>query len=124
MGKKIVTNNSLIVDAYSSECPVVFVEEMDVLSVLQKACTLVCDNHDLLSHPLSGSLKSNQTPFKTIVLDDETPTRPESIECIMKAIRAVEDFGIVSSPQTWPSNIIHDFKLIDKSFVDGGFYRQ
>lgn len=69
----IVTNNPLV-EAYISAhgldkyYQIVWIEGYteDVLRHVRNLCH---SHHRLITHPLTGSIKPNQTPFKTVVLE-------------------------------------------------------
>ncbi|MCL2078673.1 MAG: GrdX family protein [Oscillospiraceae bacterium] len=63
----IVTNNPLVKSAYEARYQVIF-EDTDILGILTKTRDLVHKGHTLLTHPLSGSVKPNETPYKTVLL--------------------------------------------------------
>ena len=94
----------------------------DVLAKVRDLCHI---NHELLTHPLTGSIKPNQTPYKTIVVKKTaTLSNMNSIlmaeECLAKAHSLLE---------SWPRPelfklYLDDFAIIDldffKSYLQGG----
>jgi len=63
MGKfMIITNNPLVCENNSDEL-IHFIEE-DLLALMKFVRNKVHLGHRLLSHPLAGSIKPNETPFK------------------------------------------------------------
>ena len=66
----IITNNPLVKERLGNEYEVVFTE-ISYEEVLKKVRTFVYNKHELLTHPLSGSVKPNETPYKSIMVSKE-----------------------------------------------------
>ena len=64
----IVTNNDKVVNKYSSSYNVEYVDKEGIYEVLIRVRDLIHNGYKLLTHPMSGSLKSNQTPYKSILI--------------------------------------------------------
>lgn len=72
--------------------------------------------HRLLTHPLTGSIKPNQTPYKTVVLEPTAEPDAESIRLAEISLAKTE-----SLLASWPrpaslSRFADDFALIDLDF--------
>ena len=63
----LVTNNPLVEAQYSSRFKVVFLNT-GLAGVLTHVRDCVHKGHKLLTHPLSGSVKPNETPYKSVLL--------------------------------------------------------
>ena len=63
----LVTNNPLVEAQYSSRFRVVFLDT-NLAGVLTHVRDCVHKGHKLLTHPLSGSVKPNETPYKSVLL--------------------------------------------------------
>ena len=89
--------------------------------VLIKARDLVHQGHQLLSHPLMGSLKPNETPYRTIALSDSGgPLDTDSLLLIENAIETFDKFAKVTRPDrgiNTPQEMLADFRLIDLSLI-------
>lgn len=61
----IITNNPLV-----NNISDVMIRKVrgDILTVLGEVYTLVAQGHSLLSHPLAGSIKPNQNPYRSVLL--------------------------------------------------------
>ncbi len=68
----MVTNNLSCFEKWKEKLQIDYKEEWKYLNVLQAARDYIHRGHALLSHPLAGSMKPNQTPFKSIVLGTES----------------------------------------------------
>lgn len=64
----IVTNNILVKEKYEDRFEVVYLEDMNYLNILYYVRDRIHEGHELLTHPLSGSIKPNETPYKSIII--------------------------------------------------------
>ena len=62
----LITNNILVYKKYREIMDIIFKEDSSYLDILYYTRDLIHKGHELLTHPLSGSIKPNETPFKTI----------------------------------------------------------
>ncbi len=108
---RVFTNNPLVQKKLSGICEVCCFD-VSFLQLLIKVRDEVHKGSRLLTHPLSGSVKPNETPYKSVLL-----TSPQgkidvlSLELIESSIRAAEQFPI-RYPQM-PDSVRADFQLID-----------
>ena len=112
--KRIVTNNPLANDWWqkseSAYLKVTFVEG-DLTALLTEARNLIHAGWKLLNHPLSSSIKPNESPFKTLVLVKTTTGLDlESLAAIEASYGAVRKLG--SFPGGNP-RVLADLQLID-----------
>ena len=63
----IVTNNPRVRDELGKEFEVDFAD-ITYREVLCKVRDMIYEGHKLLTHPLSGSVKPNETPYKSILV--------------------------------------------------------
>ena len=89
--------------------------------VLIEARDLVHQGHALLTHPLMGSLKPNETPYRTIAVSSEKgPLDAESLLLIENAIETYDKFAKVIRPDrgsNTPERMLADFRMIDLSLI-------
>jgi hypothetical protein len=93
---KVLTNNPLARDWWEeSESNHMHLtwQEGDFLAVLNAARDLIHLGWRLVNHPLSSSVKPNQTPYKTLVLARGLGLDYRSLNLIEGAIAAAEKFG-------------------------------
>lgn len=69
-GFMIITNNPLVKEKLGEDYHVVY-EELSYEDTLKKVQKMIF-RYRLLTHPLSGSVKPNETPYKSVMLS-ETP---------------------------------------------------
>ncbi len=111
----IITNNPLVQDRLGQEYEVDF-EEISYEEVLKKVRDFVYNKHELLTHPLSGSVKPNETPYKSIMVA-KNPDRynVESMEIIDRAIAVVPKFEFKSDK--YAEDVYDDFQYIDYALI-------
>jgi len=108
----IVTNNPKVKE---SESNVLWVEG-SYYDVLEKVKELIInDKYQLLSHPLSGSIKPNETYYKSIMLDDSEYKYSDldSLEFIEQAIEVYNKFIACQKRPNWSVEILNDFAHVD-----------
>ncbi|MEG1930273.1 MAG: GrdX family protein [Anaerovorax sp.] len=118
----LITNNNKVFENYEDQAEIIFLAEGTYMDVLYKARDYVHKGYQLLSHPLSGSLKPNQTPYKSIVLENHTSDMEQCHESIMfmeNSIESAEKFLSYKRTPNWTDKVKEDFKTIDLSFLQG-----
>ena len=126
----IITNNPLVRDTYKDK----EVEFYDIKyqEILQTVKNKIALGHKILTHPLSGSVKPKETPYKSIMISKETvganektveaniygarPVDLESLEIIEDAIATCEKFKERSDK--WTPQVLKDFQLVDFTLID------
>ncbi|MBQ6837038.1 MAG: GrdX family protein [Clostridia bacterium] len=115
---KIMTNNELVFEKYGNEYEVDY-KPGTYEELLLRVRTEVHNGAKLLTHPLSGSIKPNETPFKTVYLKKgKGPLHLDfdSVEMIENAIITAKKFKIRFP--VMPDYIRADFALIDLSLME------
>ena len=117
----MLTNNDLVRERFSSSYTVTFIEG-EMKNVLLEARKLVHLGHRLLTHPLSGSVKPNENPFKSILLTAQKfDLDQRSLNIIENALITVDKFPI---KYTYiPPKILDDFRTVDFSLISGAIDR-
>lgn len=116
----IVTNNPKVFKKYGENYNVDFQDD-DYMVVLNKVRDMVHLGHKLLTHPLAGSIKPNETPFKSVFIT-KTPNEfdAQSLMIIEESIATCKKFAKLRFPNM-ASEIRADFSDIDCSLVDNAF---
>jgi len=73
--------------------------------------------HALLTHPLAGSIKPNQTPYRSVMLE-EKPRAADAASCeiIAQAIEVYDRFPPRSAG--WSEAMLADLRQIDRYLVE------
>lgn len=117
----IITNNIKVSNKYS-DYNVQYIDSESMYEVLLVVRDLIHKGYKLLTHPMSGSLKSNQTPYKSILLIKKDDVMSfEDLELIESAIENYNKFIKNRKLTNWPENIKKDFQTIDLSLIESCF---
>lgn len=109
----IVTNNPKVLEIKQINVEYLEGSYYDVLTQVK---SLVTDQkYQILSHPLSGSIKPNETYYKSIMIDDNSYEYIDlnSLELIEKAIEVYDKFLKDKVRPNWSPNVLDDFALVD-----------
>lgn len=107
----IVSNNPLVWDAYA-ECRPIHGEAREVL---KQARDLVHLGHPLVGHPLAGSIRLQNSPFRSVVLG----SRPGAYH--IRDIFLVEDLSSrleAVNQQSQTEAALKDYQYIDLSLLN------
>lgn len=117
---RILTNNPLVRECMEGKgtFTIELHEDMSYREILILARDLVYKGHTLYTHPLSGSVKPNETPYKSVVVSMVPHEFDEQqSEIISDAIAVVDKFPQVHKDFT--DQVFRDFQLIDYSLLSG-----
>ncbi len=116
----IVTNNPSVFEKYAERRKVEYMEGKTYMEVLEHVRDMLHAGHKLLTHPLSGSVKPNETPYKSILVSleiKETLDR-DGILIMEDAILTVRKFlGNFPTPN-WTERVLDDFRVVDLSLME------
>ena len=113
----IVTNNPEVAKLAHA-----LYHDEDLLKVLMRVRDMMHLGHRLISHPLAGSIKPNQTPYKSVIVSKSPQTELDTkgLQILEAAIalstRLLEEKPLIAMPD----RIKADFALIDLSLIQGG----
>jgi hypothetical protein len=91
-----------------------------LMDVLIEVRNHVHRNYKILTHPLSGSVKPNETPYKSVLLRRGSGLDFESLSMIENAISVTEKLYLSKEPKKWDENILLDFRVIDYNLISSG----
>lgn len=115
----IITNNKYVYEKYKDKLEVEFYENFTYLDVLEYVRDRVHEGHKLTTHPLSGSVKPNETPYKTIMISDKKGVIDfDSLKIIEDSIATTKKFINNKPTPNWPESILDDFRVIDLSLIE------
>lgn len=112
----IVTNNPKVKKHYESRYEIRFMEGT-YGQVLREVRDLVHQGHRLMTHPLSGSVKPDETPYKSVAVS-RLPGKLDinSLEIIESAIATYEKFinqALIRVQENYTESILADFIEVD-----------
>lgn len=117
----IVTNNDRVKEVYAKEYTVLFVDTF--LEVLEKTRDTIHEGAVLLTHPMASSLKPNQTPYRSIILEKgtEQSVDMDSLMMIEQAVLTYRKFMELKKLPDYSEVVRKDFKTIDASLMQSAF---
>lgn len=119
MKKLLVTNNEMVNEKFKDILEVSFLQGYDYLQVLEWVRDRVHEGHKLLTHPLSGSIKPNETPYKSIMISkDVFELDTDGLFIIEEAIGAAKKFVSIKPTPNWKERVLDDFRVIDLSLME------
>lgn len=121
---QIISNNPMVKEQITQQ-PVIFIDGSygDVLIEVKRL--IVDDHHVLLSHPLSGSIKPNETFYKSILITttQQSQIDIESLDLIDQALTTYEKFNRNFKTPNWPERVLEDFATIDLDLLESTLQR-
>ena len=117
---QILTNNPLVPERLENLGPwtVEYCPGRSLREILVEARDRVYAGHILYTHPLSGSVKPNETPYKSVVVSRKAwGFDMEQAELIANAIAVVDKFRPLE--RDYGEQVRKDFQLIDYTLLAG-----
>lgn len=113
----IISNNLKVKEFFEKEQIEVLYTDGDYKEVLYTVRDRVQLNYHLLTHPLSGSIKPNETPYKSIAVKKEKDLDLLSLELIYNAIEVYNKLQKDLKTPLWTKSILEDFMVIDLDLI-------
>ena len=110
-----ITNNPAVRDRGSGPVEYYDTDYLGVLNIVRDRIHL---GHKLLTHPLSGSVKPGETPYKTVIISAEKSNLDEeALSIIEDSIQTCHKFTAGSIERNLNAEVLKDFQLIDYSLI-------
>lgn len=87
--------------------------DLDYIGVLEYSRDLIHSGYELLTHPLYGSVKPNETIYRSLVLKEGNTLDMNSLGLIEEAISTAVKFKNNKETPNWTESVKEDFRLID-----------
>lgn len=110
----IVSNNPLVRDTYEAKYNVEYfdVSYVGLLNKVKKYCE---EGHKILSHPLSGSVKPKETPYKSVLVSkSKGEIDINSLRIIINSLDSCDKFDKINNGNNQADK---DFQLVDCSLI-------
>mgnify|MGYP001354007087 CR=1 FL=1 len=115
MEYRCITNNPIMVDSEFHNVEFKSVDNLDLFLWIEGE---VCKGYRLLTHPLTGSIRPDISPYKSVLLSKNTAEIDnESIELIHKAIDYTYSLAANHKKPDWRKEEREDFQFVDRSFI-------
>lgn len=119
MSSIIVTNNEYVYEKYKDSMEIIFKNDSTYIEVLEFIRDKIHEGYQLLTHPLSGSIKPNETPYKTIMISKEKSSLDEDgLRIIEDSIATAKKFETNRPTPDWVERVLDDFRVIDLSLIE------
>ncbi|MCX7951846.1 MAG: GrdX family protein [Clostridiales bacterium] len=114
----VITNNPLTKSSLDGRFDVIY-KEVDLVDVLIVVRDYIHKGHKLLTHPLMGSIKPNQTPYKSVAISKKNYMDIDimSLEIIENSILKAKAMLDNKKLPQWPKDALEDFSLIDYDLI-------
>lgn len=104
-------------DTFHDDKEVLF-QDVDFREILTVARDLIYQGKDLLTHPLSGSVKPLETHYKSVLLtrDNKGQAQLQSVKLIESAINACNKFAYKNEKD---DDTLIDMQAVDLALISG-----
>lgn len=122
---KLITNNPLVRDHFTGMdgFQVEFIDVLGYMDVLKRARDEIHLGQVLLTHPLSGSVKPNETPYKSVAVGSESLHDIDSLWLIENAIETYLKFEKNKTMPKWSQQVREDFMVVDFDLIRNALIR-
>jgi len=110
-----ITNNTALKNKYEGEFDILYynVSLREILIIVRDK---VHKGHKILTHPMSGSVKPNETPFKTVFITKEKDKL--NMDCVMLIENAIAVCDKFEERKIEYADKTDDFQMIDLSLAE------
>lgn len=119
---KLITNNPRFSKEKFKDIEVEY-HDIDYLEVLKKVRDYVHENWEVVTHPLYGSVKPNETIYRSVVIRKNTELDVASINLISEAVGTFEKFRKNKEVPKWTDRVKDDFSVIDYDLLSNAIKR-
>lgn len=116
MGYVAITNNPQVAERYGAQIEVRCYPEEAPRELLLRARDKIHLGWRLVSHPLAGSVKPHQTPYRSLLLaepEGEQGTDALGLLALEDSMAAMRKFGDFRRPGVRAEEILADLRLVD-----------
>ena len=114
----VLTNNPMVREKVAPGKKVVF-ERGDMRHLFEEAQGYVARGHRLLTHPLSGSVKPGETPYKSMLMAADAAPGVDANSCRLLA-NALDACGkFADKTHLYNEKTLHDLQIVDYSLLEG-----
>ena len=113
---KLITNNPKFNQEKFKDIEIEYFD-ISYLDVLKKVRDYVHDNYEVLTHPLYGSVKPNETIYRSIIVKKSEGLDIASINLISEAVATFEKFRNNKRVPLWTDRVKDDFSVIDHDLI-------
>lgn len=113
---KLITNNPKFIEENLKDIEIEYLD-MSYIDILRKIRDYVHENWEIVTHPLYGSVKPNETIYRTIVIKEKNSLDITSVNLISDAILTFKKFRNNREVPQWTDRVKDDFSVIDHDLI-------
>ena len=113
---KLITNNPKFNQEKFKDIEIEYFD-ISYLDVLKKVRDYVHDNYEVLTHPLYGSVKPNETIYRSILIKRNEALDVSSVNLISESILIFKKFRNNREVPQWTDRVKDDFSVIDHDLI-------
>ena len=113
---KLITNNPKFIEENLEDIEIEYLD-MSYIDILRKVRDYVHENWEIVTHPLYGSVKPNETIYRTIVIKENNSLDITSVNLISDAILTFKKFRNNREVPQWTDRVKGDFSVIDHDLI-------
>lgn len=121
----LITNNPMVRDYFQDDKDIdlEFIDVKGYMDVLKSARDKIHLGQVLLTHPLSGSVKPNETPYKSVAVGEAALHEVNSLAMIEDAIATYTKFEKNKGLPQWTPRVQEDFMVVDFDLIKNALRR-
>ena len=113
---KLITNNPKFIEENLKDIEIEYLD-VSYIDILRKVRDYVHENWEIVTHPLYGSVKPNETIYRTIVIKENNSLDITSVNLISEAILTFKKFRNNREVPQWTDRVKDDFSVIDYDLI-------
>ena len=113
---KLITNNPKFIEENLKDIEIEYLD-VSYIDILRKVRDYVHENWEIVTHPLYGSVKPNETIYRTIVIKENNSLDITSVNLISDAILIFKKFRNNREVPQWTDRVKDDFSVIDHDLI-------
>ena len=114
----VITNNPMVREKLRGR--VLEFLDTDYLGILKAVRDKIHLGHGLITHPLSGSVKPGETPYKTVIITGEKGSLDENaLSIVEESIQTCVKLMLITGKKKINHKMLADFQLIDYNLIFG-----
>ncbi len=113
---KLITNNPKFIEENLKDIEIEYLD-MSYIDILRKIRDYVHENWEIVTHPLYGSVKPNETIYRSIVIKENNSLDITSVNLISDAILTFKKFRNNREVPQWTDRVKDDFSVIDYDLI-------
>ena len=113
---KLITNKPKFIEENLKDIEIEYLD-VSYIDILRKVRDYVHENWEIVTHPLYGSVKPNETIYRTIVIKEKNSLDITSVNLISDAILTFKKFRNNREVPQWTDRVKDDFSVIDHDLI-------